>query len=357
MAEMTKEQAARKQREERLRKQKEAKAKAEAKTEAKIESAAKPQLAQDQRDWSSDLGGLIKGTGGAAKSAAKVAADLLVDKKAWKNTAQAIADGRGGKEVRGRDLANMALDASILIPGAGLAGGAARIGARQALKYGEREVAGTAASQLTGMAAQVAERKAAAGGARIAGKDAVAAGGKHVGPAGLGSGKGVGRHSATAGESTKLDLLLNEGVRSGKEGLQSLATRATRARSGVAAERAGARVGGRRGVGNGTRVGFNQSKKRVAANALIAGGLNAGGSAYNSLVNGGGKDPNGGLTAPGEDGIIRLPGGPGAATGYYFLDASGESTPMPEAMARAVASAYAMGGSPDGSQVIYMGRG
>jgi len=337
MAEMTKQELARKKREQKIREQKEAKAKAEAAAKAqKSDKADEP-----RRDWSTDLGGLIrKSAGGLAEGVDKVT-DVLVDKEAWSD----IAHGRADK----RDWANAALDATMLIPGAGVAGAAARIGAKGLLRAGAREAAQAAAPKLTGLAAQVAERKAAAGGARILGRDTAVAAGKHRGVSGAGSVAGtVGKHSTKAGESSAAGRLLNEGVGVTKEGLESVATRRTRALAGDKTARLG--------FGNGTRAGFNQGRRRVLTNAALAGGANLVGAAYNAATNGGpGAGP--GESAPGAEGIQTVGGVSGAATGYYLVNAAGETQSLPDSAAKALAAAYKnMGGSPDGSQVIYMGR-
>jgi hypothetical protein len=316
--------------------------KTERKAESMVEKAVKPQLAQDDRDWSEDLVGALKSGKKGAGKALDVTTDLLIDKEAWKRAMP------GGEKLRGRDVANMALDASILVPGVGLAGGVARAGARGALKYGAREAAEAAAPKLTGLAAQVAERNAAKGGARVAGREAVTGAGKHRGAAGVGSKAGiVGGRANTGAKQAPLGRLLNETIQSGRKGLEGAATRQTRALAGDKSARILA--------GKGTRVGFNQTKKRIAGNALLAGAANLGASGYNAIRNSGGDKPAGEM---GPDGVVHMTGaGVGAATGYYFVDAAGESTPMPDAIAKTLAASYQnMGGSPDGSQVIYLGR-
>lgn len=278
-----------------------------------------------RRDWSTDLGGLIRKAGHGLVEGADKASDVLVDKEAWSD----IVHGQADK----RDWANAALDATMLIPGAGLAGGVARIGARGLLRAGERQVAEHAVPKLTGLAAQVAERKAALGGGRAFGQEGGAA--------------ALARHRGTTA--------LERGVGSAKEGLESVATRRTRALAGDET----ARIGGRRGVGNGARLGFNQSRRRVLTGAALSGGANLLGSAYNAS----GEGPA--TKAPGEGagagaaaaGIQTVGGVTGQATGFYLVAADGSTQALPDSAAKALAAAYRnMGGSPDGSQVIYMGR-
>lgn len=299
--------------EEQRRKQAEARAQKEA--ESKIEAKAKEaKSAEPERDWSSDLGGLIKKAPSGTAKAIDAITDVALNKQSWKNTWEAMKDGPGGKEIQAKDLANMALDATWLVPGAGVAGGAARMAARGAM-------AGRVAKGLhVGKAARTGELSAAAtrAEARLAGGAAKAT---PAAPAATGA------HAAGA----------HRGETAGRKMLDNLALRAER---------------------GGTRIGLGQSKRGVLRSAAVAGGLNAGAELYNAAVNKGKAAPIG---TPNDDGVVDMSKlgaslGSGAA-GYYFLDASGDASPMPDSAAKAIAAQYAnMGGSPDGSQVIYMGR-
>lgn len=331
---------AKKEREARERKRRE---QAEKQNRERAEKAAKEnaqkQAEKPDNDWSSEAGKLLTSGGSKLGKAADAVTDVLVDKEAWGD----IFTGKADK----RDWANAALDATMLIPGVGLAGGLARGGARAALKLGAKEAGEAAAPKLTGLAAQVAERNATKYGARRAGAGAadVAAGaGKRRGAAGLGTSSSGARRTE---RSTDLGRVANEAVRAGREGLEGLATRQTRALAGDKSARILA--------GKGTRVGFNQTKRRVATNALLTGGLNAAMGGVNALLNAGrDNDP----TGIDDDGILEVPGGgAGGVTGYYFVDASGEATAIPESAAKAIGAGYVnKGGSPDGSQVIFLGR-
>lgn len=331
---------AKKERQERERKRREMQQKqAKERAEKAAKENAQKQADKPENDWSSEAGKLLTSGGSKLGKAADAVTDVLVDKEAWGD----IFTGKADK----RDWANAALDATMLIPGVGLAGGLARGGARAALKMGAKEAGEAAAPKLTGLAAQVAERNAAKAGHR-AGTQAAEAAGRHRGAAGLGTRSTVGgKRSKKAGESTLAGRLLNEGVSVGREGLEGLATRQTRALAGDKSARILA--------GKGTRVGFNQTKRRVVGNALAAGGLNAAMSGVNALLNAGrDNDP----TGIDDDGILEVPGGgAGGVTGYYFVDAAGEATSIPESAAKAIGAGYVnKGGSPDGSQVIFLGR-
>lgn len=267
-------------------------------------------------NWASDFGGFLKKTGGGVKKAADKTSDVLVNKDAWSRTGQAIWDGPGGKEIRKSDLANIALDSTMLIPGAGVAGGAARIAARQAVKNTSKEAA-----------KKIAEREAAKVALRSPANNAV---------------------RKKASEATA-KLVARPGGSAVKEG----AEKAARPFANQAK-----RMAGKQEAGIGTKVGFGQTKKRVLKTAAATAGANALAEAYDNEL--------GGLLAGGKKAVkpkARGKGGTGTGFGYgpggggtaYMMGADGTQTALPASFQAAIADFMNQGGSPDGAQVIYLG--
>lgn len=263
-------------------------------------------------DWVKDLGGVLKSAGKNTAKAADAVSDVLVDKDAWK----AIAPG--GKKATVSDYANVALDASMLIPGVGLAGGAARVAARQGAKALAKEGARVAERKLSPMAERVIAREGANAGAHRAG----AAGGRRIA-------EGVKPKTGPAfldAPKTSVNNLLEK--------------------TAVKQER-----------GIGTKIGLGQTKKRVAANALITGGANLVTRAY---------DESGKSKAnpkKGAGGVAPSTAAEGGQPAYLIGDLayplpvdSGGGIQIPSSVQRALADYLNKGGSPDGAQVVYLGH-
>lgn len=263
--------------------------------------------------WFDDVKGALKKGGKKVASGADNVTDALIDKKAWKNTAQAMLDGPGGKEVRMADLANMALDSTMLIPGAGIVGGAARVGAR---KVGQEAAEATAK--------KVADR---------ATKDS------------LRSMPNVAARNKVRGAK---DDLVDKLTGAGGSKVAGKASDAARPLKDQAT-----RIAAKQKAGVGTKVGFGQTKKRVLKTAAMTGGANAAARVWDSGLEGllGDKGNGGQGYGPGAGG----PAGAGAG-GIYLVGADGSQTALPENLQKALAAFVNQGGSPDGSQVVHLGR-
>lgn len=311
MAENSAAERAKKQREERERKRAEAKKRQEEQKQRQ-EQAQKAQESGDKseknaqpqrRDWSSDLGGLIKSAGKKAGGAADAVSDVLVDKEAWGDIVSGDADKR--------DYLNAALDATMLIPGVGLAGGAARIAARQGAKGLMK--GGIAANRLDAPLSAAAQRAAARGAA-----------GQPAGAASLGA-RTAPRRAAGPAQGPAEKLLAPV-----RNKLDDVALKAER---------------------GGKRIGLGQSKKRVAVNAGLTVGANLAAGAYNDALGTAGQDPK---VVPGPAGgqgnAVYLIGG----EPYPLEFGTGGEMSVPASTQRALAGYYAQGGSPDGAQVVYL---
>lgn len=268
-----------------------------------------------------DLGEGLKDLGKGTAKVAKKTTDVLVDKDAWKNTTLALADGPGGREVKKADLLSMALDSSMLIPGAGLAGGAARIGARQALKAGSKEAA-----------EQVAKRKAVVSSLRSPLNNQVR--GATGDLAQLLGAKGGAVLTKTTGKAT--------GKRVAQKAKDPLDTQL-------------GRMAAKKQAGVGTKVGFGQSKKRILRNAALTGGANLLVRGYDNMTDGDEEGTEGGN--PFGPGGAFGPGGPAAGVGgagaMYLVGADGSAQEVPKGFMDALAAFMAQNGTVDGSQVIY----
>lgn len=307
-----------KKRAEARKRQQEAKAKAEAQKKSEEQKAAARERTRPRNDWTEDLGGLVKTSGKAVGDAAKATAGALVNEDAWKRLMP------GGEKARASDFANAALDASLLIPGAGIAGLAARGGAKALLKTGGREAAERTLSPL---AARVAAQ-GAGGGARKLGAEGAEQ-----------TAQAAGRHAATKPGARKLVGATGTARKDAGEAL---------ARVGTASERAG----------RGTKIGMAQSGKRLAANTVATVGANLLTEAYDSGF--GTRAPEGGPAKAPAGGVSGVGNGVGVAAGmpgmYALMAADGTLGPTAPSAQQAIASYMNMGGSPDGSQVIYLGR-
>lgn len=263
--------------------------------------------------WVDDLGGVLKSAASGAGSALDAATDVIIDKDAWSNTAQAILDGAGGKEVSGSDLVNMLLDSTMLIPGAGLAGGAARIGARTAGKLAAKETAEQAAKKTAATALRSPLNNAARGkvddaATLLRGKFATA------------TGKSVGKRM---GAKDPLNSQLG-------------------------------RMAAKQNAGVGRKVGLGQTKKRVLANTAVAGGANLATRAYDeglyqSLF--GGDEAEGGS---GVDSGSTVGGAPPQAGQMFIIGSDGSQQAVPKGFADALAEFMRQNGTVNGQQVTYL---
>lgn len=255
--------------------------------------------------WADDLGGALKKGARNIGGAADKVTDTLVDKEAWSRLPP------GGKPMRRQDWANVALDSTMLIPGAGVAGGAARIAVRQAAKRGGQETA-----------EQVA-RKATVDSLRS--------------PA----------NRAVRGKAD--DMMSRLTSKAGATGAGKATTKA----KGPLDNQVG-RLAAKQKAGVGKKVGFGQTKKGVLRSAALTGGANALTRAYDEGLLGGGKGGGKG----GKGGGIELGQLEGSAGGYYIIGAGGDvsSGGAAATSADALAAYTAQGGSPDGAQVIHLGN-
>ncbi len=244
--------------------------------------------------------GGIKKVGGAAKDVG----GALVTEEAWKRALP------GGEKLRLQDVANMALDASILVPGAGLAGGAARIAAKKGLQEVGEAGAKKAAQKVT--------------------RDSLRS------PAN----KAIRSKFDDAAKPLTSKLTTNGGARkAAKDPLDSqLGRMAAKQKAGV-----------------GTKVGMGQTKKRVLRNTALVGGANAletNWDAMKELISSAnGSKPKGKGKKPGA-------GGAGAAgTGtLMMMGADGEAIAAPPEFQKAMAAFAQQGGNAQGSQVFFMGN-
>lgn len=252
--------------------------------------------------------------GASGFNVVKSGADLLVDQDSWGR----VLTGEGDAG----DLLNMALDASILIPGAGLAGGAARLGARgigravteQAAKEGVEKVAARTALRSP---ANNAVRDLL--GSKVQ-QAVVTGGGKRAGVAGASkAGTGGAKKAATDVPDTQLR-----------------------------------RMASKKEAGVGTRVGFGQSKKRLAANTALTGGANAFQGAYDSgalksMFGGAGKASEGG------SGEAKATTGDAAQPGMlYMVGSDGSQQAVPQAFMDAFAQFMKQNGKARSDQLTYI---
>lgn len=295
--------------------------------------------------WGSDLGKVAKGALKGTGKALDAASDVLIDKDAWKHTAQAVIDGPGGKKIRGEDLLNMALDSTMLIPGAGLAGGAARVGAR----VGMRKIGQEAAKEAVEMATKKTVLRSPINNAIRGNIDDL-----------LGR-KGVGA-SVRRGEKWATDL--NRRGMNGGEYLGAARDEAAEALVKKGAARAAKkgplrdqmnRMALKQEAGIGKKVGFGQSKKRIATNAALTGGINALQRGYDEGYFGPG--PAGGKPKP------KGKGTPPTTEDLYYLlqgggsnSATGGGRMTPERFEKVLADFMEQGGRIGGEQ-IYTDRG
>lgn len=256
-----------------------------------------------------DLGGGLKKVAKATGSGVKNAGGALVNEEAWSRALP------GGKPLRMQDVANMALDATILVPGAGIAGGAARIAAKKAVQEGGEIAARKVAKKELVSSLRSPVNNKIRGKVASKQKDLVSkvTGGAHTVPkAAAGKARGAGEAQLK-------------------------------------------RVAAKQKAGVGTKVGMGQTKKRVLRNTALVGGANALETNYDALkaMLGGGGAASGGRKS-GTGGAGTGAGGTGAAGSLFMMGADGEQVAVPQEFAKALAAFMAQGGSPDGQQVIHM---
>lgn len=209
--------------------------------------------------WADDLGAFAKKAGKGSLEGLDAVTDVLVDKEAWSRAVP------GGKPLRKQDIANMVLDSTMVIPGAGLAGGLARAGVR------------TATKELTKAAAREAAQ-------RTASKTMLRSG---VNNAIRGSVDDLlGRKGASA--------LIRKGWKEGGErGIATAADDVARAARKASKAKVATRnpldsqigrMAAKQRAGIGRRVGFGQTKRRIAANTGLTVGANAALGGYDMLM-------------------------------------------------------------------------
>lgn len=272
-------------------------------------------------DWVDDLGSGLKKVGSGVTKAADVATDVIIDKDAWSNTAQAILDGAGGKEIQGSDLVNMLLDSTMLVPGVGVAGGLARVGARTAGKMAAKEAAESIAKKEVKDSLRSPLNKAIRG---QVDDTATLLRGKVTEGAGKLTGKGASSRAAAKTTKGPLDSQLG-------------------------------RLAAKQEKGVGRKVGFGQTKKRIAANTALAGGANLATRAYDeglfhSILGGDEEASEGGSgTASGK---TVGPDAPQPGT-MYIVGADGSSQAVPAGFAEALAEFMKQNGTVAGQQVVH----
>lgn len=275
--------------------------------------------------WDFVEGGAKK-IGGGAKSVGKA----LVNEDAWGDVMHGRADWK--------DYANVALDASMLIPGAGMAGmagrglikGGARLGANQALKgSAEKSLASSLlANKATDTARRTALKEIAdAGGNRTVAKLTGSSAQKLAGQAPL----GAARAGATAGDDA-IARVLGKKVLAGQ------------------GAKAGAKPTGREiAKATNRKVGLAQTRKGVAGGVIASGGLNT----LDMLLD---MIPPKGPVNSGDDNRAPATGKPPGFGGTFYLKMGpgSDPVPLPAAFQGDPAGFIAQGGAPAGAQVIFM---
>ncbi len=255
--------------------------------------------------------------------------DALVNEESWGRVMS------GDFSHLGSDLTNMALDASILIPGAGLAGGAARIGARQGAKMLTKEAAEAVAKKEI---ARTALRSPANNAVRGSIDDLL----------GLTTKGALARKGAAEGTEYATKKATRE---IGRKAYADAAKKASTKEGGALRSQMN-RMAGKQEAGIGRKIGFGQTKRRTLMNAALTGGANLGTAAYDAGLfdgfGGGDENPNGpgGATGPG--------GGAGGPGFYFVLPGGGESVPVPASYFTDPAGFMAQNGLARGTQIQYI---
>lgn len=274
------------------------------------------------RDWAKDA--WDKGTD-IVEGGADVLGDVggaLVNEEAWGNLLSGNASWS--------DLANVALDASILIPGAGLAGGAARIGARQGAKMLTKEAAEAVAKKEM---ARTALRSPANNAVRSSIDDLL-------------------------GLTTK-GSMARAGAKEGTEYATKKATRNIGRKAYADAAKKGSKEAGplrgqmnrmaaKQEAGIGKKYGFGQTKRRTMLTGAATLGANLGTELYDNF-----PGFPGGPKSEAEDRASGPQGPEGYGPGTMFIVGSGgEQIPMPAGFANALAAFMKQNGVAEGAQVI-----
>lgn len=276
--------------------------------------------------WFDDTIDKAKDVGGVIVKGVDKGTDVLVDKDAWSNTAQAIFDGPGGREVSGEDLVNMLLDSTMLIPGAGVVGGTARVAARVAAKNAAKEGAENIAKKAAVRSLRSPANNAIRDAVKSKTDDAASLFSSKV----MGTG---GRHAVNRNLT--------------RNGLVTKADGPLKAQLG--------RIAAKKEAGVGTKIGFGQTRKRVLRNAALTGGANLLTRAYdNGLLNPfGGDEEEGPTGTPAGPGLPPWLSGGGQPGSMYIVGADGSQQEVPKGFMDALAAFMEQNGTVDGSQVIY----
>lgn len=287
------------------------------------------------------VGALVGGVGRGAKNAGK----YLINEDAW-------ADVLGPGDADWKDYANVALDASMLIPGAGVAGALARGGLKAAGK-------GMLASQGASLADRLLANKSTDTARRVA-LEALAARAETEGVAGAAN-KGF---AAAIREGAKDAPLARGGLRSragGTFGDDYAKVFGKSSVRGDAAKKVGLETTQKGSVAARVNrsVGLAQTKRSTLAKGALTIGANKQEaditrrlrSSTRSIRNDPRNDGIGGQRASGGQPVYMIGGEP-----FPLAVTSGGNLEMPPSTQRAIAEFYKNGGSPDGTQVVYMGR-
>lgn len=274
-----------------------------------------------------DIGSGLKKAGGLTVDAAQAAGGALVTEDAWSGVATSLANG---EIPDSSDMLNVLLDASIAVPGVGVAGAAARVGGKTAAKFAAREITEAAAEQA---AKKTALRSSTNNMIR----------GKADDTAQLLKGQVESGLSKLVGSS-------------GKRAATAGASKATTAGGKRAAERELSTVGrlaAKKEAGIGTKVGFGQSGKRIGANLALVGGANALETNYDKL-----KQGLLGTEGKGKPkGKTKTPQAPGGETGQpgtmYMIGADGQQQQVPQSFMDALAAFMKQNGTVAGTQVVH----
>lgn len=261
----------------------------------------------------SDIGNGLKKVGGGAVDLAGDVGGALVNEDAWSNVVGNAVRGDFNK-INGEDLMNVLLDASILVPGAGVAGMAARGAVKTGTKLAARE------------GSEALARKATVNSLR-----------------------------STANQKARAKVgTMAEDAKSLVSGARSTAARSAGRNPAVRAKQLGPgrpnqlqKMAGKQGSGVGKRVGMGQSRKRVLANTALVGGANALETNYESLKDWLGGDGDGNTNSAKE----AANGGPMTIN---LTSADGQDFAVgPQALMDAMAAFIKQNGTVDGAQVFY----
>lgn len=271
----------------------------------------------------------VKKVGSLGVDATQAVGGALVTEEAWKGVASSLANG---EMPAGEDMMNVLLDASIAVPGLGVAGAAARVGGRTAAKFAAKEISEAAAEK----AANKTLLRSGTNNMLRGKADDTAQMLKSQVESGLGKLVGSGGKRAGAAGASKA------GAAGGKRAVEKeLSTTG--------------RLAAKKEAGIGTKVGFGQSKKRIAANTAMAGGLNALESNYDDLksklLGPGDKRKTGGS---GEGKGTTSGAGAGQTGTMYMVGSDGSQQAVPQAFLDALAAFMKQNGTVASDQLTYI---